>query len=72
MPASLLAANEPRKRYRWCDKALLPRPVHSLVVDSVKNASADQREAWLARAERQGHQHHHRSGKKDPNLAGQP
>jgi hypothetical protein len=42
------------------------------VVDSVKNASADQREAWLARAERQGHQHHHRSGKKDPNLAGQP
>ncbi|MFL1453393.1 NAD(P)H-dependent oxidoreductase [Marinobacter sp. GN3S48] len=30
------------------------RPVRSLVFGSVKNASTDQREAWLARAERQG------------------
>lgn len=32
------------------------RPVRSLVFGSVKNASADQREAWLVRAERQGRQ----------------
>jgi putative NADPH-quinone reductase/1,4-dihydroxy-2-naphthoate octaprenyltransferase len=30
------------------------RPVRSLVFGSVKHASAEQREAWLARAERQG------------------
>jgi len=30
------------------------RPVRSLVFGSVKDASADKREAWLARAERQG------------------
>lgn len=32
------------------------RPVRSLVFGSVKNASVDQRQAWLARTERQGRQ----------------